>query len=732
MAAVEMSAPAIVRHLLAQQLRRRLALYASLALLPVSVLWLLPQYSVSNALVATVIISVLVWLLVTLAQRQAPHRIWQQLNDLEPALQDSAELLQVDAGVDSPLLPLQQQRMAAVLARQQEALAERLTVTVSRPVAGMALLLAVLLTFVAWPKGQHIDSAAAAMPVVSVPTTPQIRITVTPPAYTGLPTTEHGAGDVTVPDGSELEFCVGPVANASDIEVQWLDGESRSGQGDNEWCSRWTATLSNGYQVRWHGQPLANGQGRLLLVTDAAPSITIRQPEVETQDVDSRSHVLELDIQIEDDYGIRAATISWTLARGGGENVRFSGREQRLPAGNNPRQWRHQQRIAVSTLGMEPGDELYFHLTAYDNRNPSRQQTRSRTYVLRHPVEDAVAEGGARLPADLGKAKFRSQRQIILDTEALIRAKAQLDFATFRQRSEKLAQDQMILRLRYGEFLGEESSFEAATPESDSAKQDSEHDEGEAGHGDAGHEEAGHQQGGFGGSSGSSSVVAQFGHLHDESENATLFDEATKTILRRALRAMWASEGALRMSEPHNALPAEYEALDAIKSLQQADRIYLHKTSFTPPPLEESMRFSGDFTGAGSVQRAHLPLTISEQQRVAELLTAISSATGTAATDALAERTELKALLQGKLRSRDNAEREQALAALAELQALATGCQECATRLRDGLLPQLTPPLPRPQPVSDPAARWQQALQTKRGPVMENPASQRTAKEPSP
>ncbi len=226
---------------------------------------------------------------------------------------------------------------------------------------------------------------------------------------------------------------------------------------------------------------------------------------------------------------------------------------------------------------------------------------------------------------------------------------------------------------------------------------------------------AGFQQGGFGGSTGGSSVVAQFGHLHDESENATLFDEATKTILRRALRAMWASEGALRMSEPSKALPAEYEALDAIKSLQQADRIYLHKTAFTPPPLEESMRFSGDFTGANSVQRAHLPLTASEQQRVAELLTAVSTATETAA-----QRTELKVLLQSKLRSRDNAEREQALAALAELQELAAGCRDCAARLRDGLLPQLTPPLPRPQPATDPAARWQAALQEQSNP---NPAA---------
>ena len=125
--------------------------------------------------------------------------------------------------------------------------------------------------------------------------------------------------------------------------------------------------------------------------------------------------------------------------------------------------------------------------------------------------------------------------------------------AATRERSETIARDQAQLRRRYGQFLGEESSLFGGDDhdhEQDGAKHD---------------------------------VVAEFGHAHDQAENATLFDEATKKVLRRALSAMWDAEKALRAIAPAPALPPEYKALEAIKQLQQADRIYLHKTAFAPP-----------------------------------------------------------------------------------------------------------------------------------------------------
>ncbi len=53
-------------------------------------------------------------------------------------------------------------------------------------------------------------------------------------------------------------------------------------------------------------------------------------------------------------------------------------------------------------------------------------------------------------------AYFRSQRQIIIDAEKLIGDKRILSKDTFQKRSDAIGVDQHTLRLRYGQFLGEE------------------------------------------------------------------------------------------------------------------------------------------------------------------------------------------------------------------------------------------------------------------------------------
>lgn len=53
------------------------------------------------------------------------------------------------------------------------------------------------------------------------------------------------------------------------------------------------------------------------------------------------------------------------------------------------------------------------------------------------------------------------------------------------------------------------------------------------------------------------SIVAEFGHKHDETDNATIFDPKTKEVLRRALKAMWDAEKQLRAVSPRAALAPE-------------------------------------------------------------------------------------------------------------------------------------------------------------------------------
>ena len=57
-------------------------------------------------------------------------------------------------------------------------------------------------------------------------------------------------------------------------------------------------------------------------------------------------------------------------------------------------------------------------------------------------------------------AYFRSQRQIIIDAEALLKQQRKLAAESVPQRSDTIGVDQRILRLRYGQFLGEEAEGE--------------------------------------------------------------------------------------------------------------------------------------------------------------------------------------------------------------------------------------------------------------------------------
>ncbi len=172
-------------------------------------------------------------------------------------------------------------------------------------------------------------------------------------------------------------------------------------------------------------------------------------------------------------------------------------------------------------------------------------------------------------------AYFRSQRQIIIDTEKLLADKNKLSAEKFAIQSDTIGVDQRILRLRYGQFLGEETNV--------GEEVDGKHVE-----------HADQPSGKAATATDTQSILEQYGHTHDIPEAATLLDLKTKDLLRAALNEMWQAELNLRQSKPKQALPYEYRALGFIKQVQQADRIYLARVGLELPPIDENRRLSGD------------------------------------------------------------------------------------------------------------------------------------------
>jgi hypothetical protein len=120
-------------------------------------------------------------------------------------------------------------------------------------------------------------------------------------------------------------------------------------------------------------------------------------------------------------------------------------------------------------------------------------------------------------------------------------------------------------------------------------------------------------------------------------------------------------------------LPPEHKALDAIKELQQSERIYLHKTAFAPPPIKEDKRMTGDLADAASSRREQSTAPEAVPAELRELVRALA---GAGPLPALWTRTA-----HDWVRERIALD-EQRLAAQRAIQDVADGCLACRPVLR--------------------------------------------------
>ncbi len=92
-----------------------------------------------------------------------------------------------------------------------------------------------------------------------------------------------------------------------------------------------------------------------------------------------------------------------------------------------------------------------------DNRQPEANFTKSDTYFIVYRDTTQLEESElATMAVNRMPEYFRSQRQIIIDTEKLIAKRKKLAAKEFNSTSNEIGFDQKVLRLRYGQFMGEE------------------------------------------------------------------------------------------------------------------------------------------------------------------------------------------------------------------------------------------------------------------------------------
>jgi len=609
-------------------------------------------------------------------------RLPSWLNDAIPELEDSSAMLA--APTSTPLGELQRKRL---LARIDLALSnDRLRQIARQKVRfnAIPLALAIVAAASAWAYAAA-HSGRYAAPQGASTSTPAaiagagIKLRVEPPPYTGVQPGEGAPRDLLIPQHSKVRWCA---VNADTI-IELGDGQALQAPAGK--CTEWTASDS----TFWRSRHNPAQRYTIRVTPDQPPQIAITAPNESVSILKPEAQSAQINVTVADDYAVAKATLHMTLARGSGENIRFTDKETPLPASAEPRKRSWNKQWLLKELGMEPGDELYFFVRASDNA-PVPHIAQSPTYTLRLPGPPGEAQESTALPSLAKPENLRSQRQIIIDTEQLVADMPRLGASELRARSESIAGDQAKLRLRYGQFLGEESSLFGAE-----------------GHGDGdGHEHGGTESTKGPGGFGTGNIAAEFGHTHDQEGNATIFDPATKEVLRRALRAMWDAEKQLRAIAPKPALPPEYKALGAIKELQQAERVYLHRTAFVPPAIKEEKRMTGEMAGAASYRRAQGTANEFVPADVRELVHALG---GDGALPALWS----KAARDTVARLADD---EQRLAAQAAVQDVVDGCQPCRAQLRAWLRATVQQPAVLLQARPQAKTRFGQALQGKAAP----------------
>ena len=640
--------------------------------------------------------------LATWRSRRLDRRWLVRQLDTHAPLQDSSDLL--FAAADT-LNPLQQRQRARVEASVLACLPE-LRPRWPRRAMLLAWLcgVAVIALAVGWPRGS--DRATMPSPTgpaaASATRPPQLqstRLAIRPPAYTGQPARVQSALDAKAAQGSTLHWSVRFSTPPAQAALQFHDGRRIALQRDGDaWTATWNAERSALYRVvttpALHTQRLY----RLDVLPDQPPTVRVIAPDRTLVLGTPAQRQWALQFEASDDYGVAAeAQLKVTLAQSSGENISFREQTLTLSGSGPPTLRRFVRTLDLAALGAGPGNEVIAQLQVRDNRAPDAQTAQSTSLILRLPSTEQVQ--GAELEGMVKKtlpAYFRSQRQIIIDAEALIRLRRQLAPEEFIKRADAIGVDQRILRLRYGQFLGEESDGAAKPPPTSDTLPTSDTPAGQAQHDHTDNDDQppaahdGHDHGSastdtppvFGSAT---DVLSEYGHTHDHAEAATLLDPQTRATLKAALDQMWSSEGELRQGRPEAALPYANKALAFIKQVQQAERIYLARVGPELPPIDESRRLSGVRTDLAS---RSLPLRAVDAPDPAIVLVWQQLGAGDGAPD-------LDALSQWLRRNESRLPDPLSLAAAIEELRIAPNCTHCRQTLRAQLWRALLRPAPQ-------------------------------------
>ena len=441
------------------------------------------------------------------------------------------------------------------------------------------------------------------------PAIDKLHILLNPPRYTGIRKKKQIDGDIKVPEGTKVSWDVGFTHKVDSVQINLSNNRPLILMPKQGFYIGALRLQDQGFYDISFRSPSAKTMHspyyKIEIIPDRSPVVEIKNLNQYTEFEYNNDQKIEVNASLSDDYGLTESFIVATISKGSGEAVKF--REAKFAFDQELRLGRKNAQLAkllsLSDLQMTPGDELYFYVEARDNKTPKANITRTETYFI--AIKDTAQvefslEGN--LGVDLMPEYFRSQRQIIIDTEKLVASKKKITKQNFNSTSNELGFDQKTLRLKYGQFMGEESesgviisdavveevegSIESHEGEEDPLEGFKHDHDNENEHNlvDQSVNEEDDEE----------DPLEDYKHAHDSEEVATFHNNTIKGKLRAAMALMWDAELYLRLYQPKNSLPFQYKALKLIKEIKNHARIYVQRIGFEPPPIKEDIRLTGE------------------------------------------------------------------------------------------------------------------------------------------
>jgi hypothetical protein len=403
--------------------------------------------------------------------------------------------------------------------------------------------------------------------------------TVTPPSYTGRPTTrsvQPAQIDVLAgsridiafagwPDGATLRLGTTPIA---------VERPARTP------AVHLVATSSDVLLVR-NAQDVVVATMAIVVHPDGAPAVRILAPAADLRR-DVATGQVAIRIAARDDIGLRDLRLRFTKVSGSGESFTFEDGEWPVSRiRTSATEWTGTHELDLAGLGLGPGDSVVYYALAHDARIGAEGAAESERFLIEITRPGALSAGDFSLPEPEEKFAL-SQRMVIQLTERLLEKRPRLSAEMYRQEAQALAIAQRRVRAEFVFMLGGEVEDEF--------------------------EEAAHAH------------EIEAGRLDNRGQND----------LTVAVRQMSQAETRLTAADLREALPYEYRALAALQAAFGKAR-YFMRTLPAHVQIDVARRLQGDRARASSASWQQRPLSEEGRAAALALLQRLEDARGPAA-----------------------------------------------------------------------------------------------------